>query len=233
MLDRAASYFGRVLEFILLLLMLALTTLVVVAVVYRKVLENSLSWYDEVASIMLIWVTYYGAALAALRRKHIGFDGVLLALPLQVRTAAFIIAEVLVIGFFVMISYGGWLILGAVQGGNLVSLTWISLQWPMSVILVAGVLFIMGELLSIPTAWKAMRAGVSLEHKEIEEEIEVAQSEAQRVEAGLRSIKGEAAAAGTGPATGGMTSGAAGRNGVADGARRADPASGDKGEHKQ
>jgi len=193
MIDRAANILGRLLEFILILLMVGLTALVVVAVLYRKVLENSLSWYDEVASIMLIWITYYGAALAALRRKHIGFDGFLLSLPAGPRTAAFVVAEVLVIGFFVMISYGGWLVFQVVQGGNLVSLTWVSLQWPMSVIFIGGVLFVMGELLSLPAAWKAMRAGVSLEHKEIEEEVEQAQKEAAHVDAGVRSIKGEPA----------------------------------------
>jgi hypothetical protein len=54
-------------------LMVSLTTLVIVAVIYRKA-GASLSFYDEVASVVLAWITYYGAALAALRRKHIGFD---------------------------------------------------------------------------------------------------------------------------------------------------------------
>ena len=58
------------LQAILVFLVVALTTVVVVAVVYRK-LGASLTWYDEVASIMLAWVTYYGAALAALKRGHI------------------------------------------------------------------------------------------------------------------------------------------------------------------
>jgi TRAP-type C4-dicarboxylate transport system permease small subunit len=128
------------------------------------VLEDSLSWYDEVASILLIWITWYGAALAALRRKHIGFDGLLLSLPLGLRTAAFVLSEALVIGFFVMLSWGGWLVFQVVAGGNLVSLTWVPLQWPMSVIPIAGALFVIGELLSIPAAWRAMRAGTSLGH---------------------------------------------------------------------
>ncbi len=69
------------LEWLLLILMVGLTAVVILAVIFRK-LDASLSWYDEVASIMLSWVTYYGAALAALKRKHIGFDSVLLAIPM-------------------------------------------------------------------------------------------------------------------------------------------------------
>ena len=50
--------------------MITLTVMVLVAVFYRK-FGASLSWYDEVASIMLAWITYYGAALAALRRQQL------------------------------------------------------------------------------------------------------------------------------------------------------------------
>ena len=51
--------------------MVALAVIVVVGVGFRKA-GASLVWYDEVASIMLAWLTYYGAALAALSRSHIG-----------------------------------------------------------------------------------------------------------------------------------------------------------------
>jgi TRAP-type C4-dicarboxylate transport system permease small subunit len=52
----------RLLEVICMLLMVALAVVVVVAVAYRYG-GASLVWYDEVAAIMLVWLTYYGAAL--------------------------------------------------------------------------------------------------------------------------------------------------------------------------
>ena len=70
----------RILEWFLIFLMVLLTTVVLVAVLYRMA-GDSLSWYDEVAAILLSWVTYYGACLAALERKHIGVDSILLSLP--------------------------------------------------------------------------------------------------------------------------------------------------------
>ena len=42
---------------------------VVLGVVFRWDGE-ALSWYDEVASVQLAWLTYYGASLAALKRAH-------------------------------------------------------------------------------------------------------------------------------------------------------------------
>jgi TRAP-type C4-dicarboxylate transport system permease small subunit len=69
----------RLLEGAVLGLMAALAAIVVLGVVFRKV-GAALVWYDEVAAILLAWLTYYGAALAALRRAHIGVPTVFRAL---------------------------------------------------------------------------------------------------------------------------------------------------------
>lgn len=167
MIARIKTVVGWLLEGILIALMIVLTVVVITAVFYRKVLGDSLSWYDEIASILLIWITYYGAALAALRRKHIGFDGVLIALPLKLRTAAFILSEFLVIGFFVLLGYSGWLVFLVVEGDRLVSLTWVPQQIPQSVIPIGSLLFIIAEILSMPEAWRMAREGISVEHYEM------------------------------------------------------------------
>lgn len=169
MLVRIARILEKILAWILIFLMIALTVLVVVAVVFRK-LDASLSWYDEVAAIMLAWVTYYGAALAALKRRHIGFDGVLLAMPVGGRLASVVVSEVLVIGFFVLMTYTGLQVLEVLEGDSLVSLTWVPVQFTQSVIPIGGALFIVAEILSLPAYWHSVRIGLSLEHPEIEEE---------------------------------------------------------------
>ena len=97
MLASISKTLETILEWTLIVIMVALTVVVIVAVIFRK-LDASLSWYDEVASIMLSWVTYYGGALAALKRRHIGFDSVLLAIPMPARMWATAIAELLVLG---------------------------------------------------------------------------------------------------------------------------------------
>lgn len=154
---------GRTLEWILITLMVTLTTLVIVAVVYRK-LGNSLSWYDEVASITLSWITYYGAALAALRRKHIGFDSVLLAIPLPTRMWAVAFGEVVIIAFFILMAWAGFRVLDVLHGETLDSLTWIPVQLTQSVIPIGALLFILCELLSLPDYWKQIASGQSTQH---------------------------------------------------------------------
>jgi len=161
-----------VLEWIVIVLMVALTIVVIVAVLFRLA-GNSLSWYDEVAAIQLSWITYYGAALAALKRRHIGFDTVLLAIPMPARMVAVAVAEVIVLGFFVLMAWAGLKVLEVLEGDTLVSLTWMPVQLTQSVIPIGAVLFVICELLSIPDYWRMTARGRSLEHAEIEEEVEV------------------------------------------------------------
>ena len=155
------TYMERILEWFLIFLMVLLTTVVLVAVFYRLA-GDSLSWYDEVAAILLSWVTYYGACLAALERKHIGVDSILLSLPSNCRILGVIIAEVFVIGFFILMAWAGIKVLQILEGETLVSLTWVPIQFTQSVIPVTALLFIVCELMSLPPYIRAVVAGRSL-----------------------------------------------------------------------
>ena len=171
MLTTVNRLLEAVLEWVTVLLMVSLTVVVIVAVLFR-VSGNSLSWYDEVAAIQLAWITYYGAALAALKRRHIGLDSVLLAIPMPWRMAALAVSEIIVLGFFALMTWAGLEVLAVLEGMSLTSLTWVPVQLTQSVIPVGGALFILCELLSLPGYWAATARGVSLEHEEIEQEVE-------------------------------------------------------------
>ena len=155
---RLKAALGRLLETIVVTLVLALTAVVVIAVIYRKA-GASLSWYDEIASILLAWVTYYGAALAALKRQHIGFDGIVRAVTPAWRLAFVVVSEIAVLGFFVLLAWTGWIVLGALAGDTLVSLPWVPVQVTQSVIPIGAVLFVVCELISLPDHWRDLREG--------------------------------------------------------------------------
>lgn len=169
-LAKISDLFGLILEWVTIVLMVLLTTIVIIAVLAR-LLGGSFSWYDEVAAIMLAWITYYGSALAALRRRHIGFDTVLLTLPGNFRLATLVVAETIVLVFFVLMAWAGFKVLQVLAGSYLVSLTWVPVQFTQSVIPIGAILFIICQLLSLPEYWAKTAAGISLEHEEIEEEV--------------------------------------------------------------
>ena len=170
-MGRFAKAVDQLLVWFILFQMIALTAVVIFAVLARLT-GNSLSWYDEIAAIQLAWLTYYGGAYAALHRRHIGFDSVLLSIPMPFRGWAVILAEAVVIGFFVLLAYTGLEVLVVLEGEYLVSLTWIPIQLTQSVIPIGATLFVVCEVLSFPNYYRKCCAGISLEHAEIEEEVE-------------------------------------------------------------
>ncbi|MDH2435349.1 TRAP transporter small permease [Pokkaliibacter sp. MBI-7] len=166
--------FEYLLEGFTVALLLGLTVIVLSAVLLRM-LGSSFTWYDEVASIGLAWLSFYGASLAALKRAHMGFPGIVSKAPGPLRSVLFILSELIVIGFFAVIAKFGYDVLDVLAWDNLVSLPWISLSFTQSVIPVSAGLFILCELLSMPDAWRKMRQGVDSEHEAIEEAIRLAE----------------------------------------------------------
>lgn len=158
-----ARILGEILTWVVIGLMVILTSVVVIAVIFRYS-GQSLSWYDEVAGVLLAWITYYGAALAALHRGHIGFDDVLLALPVPARAAAVVIAEALVLFFFGLMAWAGLEVLDILQGETLVALDWVPVSVTQSVIPIGAILFIVAELISLPGYWSDIMKGRSTEH---------------------------------------------------------------------
>ncbi|MGA9253785.1 MAG: TRAP transporter small permease subunit [Roseobacter sp.] len=170
-LSRINRFLSKILEWITISLMILLTLTVTIAVIAR-LMGQSFSWYDEVAAIMLAWITYYGSALAALHRRHIGFDSVLLAIPENFRILAVLAGELIVLLFFFLMARAGLQVLDVLAGDTLVSLTWVPIQFTQSVIPIGAILFMICQLLSLPAYLRLTAAGISLEHAEIEEEVE-------------------------------------------------------------
>ena len=158
MLDRLRLVFERLLATFVGLLLVTLTAIVVVAVVYRR-LGHSLVWYDEVASVLLAWLTYYGAALAALKRAHIGFSGLVDSFAPRLRLAVVLFGEACVIAFFALLAWTGWQLLQVLQGLHLISLPWVPVQLTQSVIPIGAGLFLIAQLLSLPEVLRRARHG--------------------------------------------------------------------------
>ena len=140
----------------MLLLMTSLAVVVIVGVGFRKA-GAALVWYDEVASILLAWLTYYGASLAALKRAHIGFPKLVESAAPQLRLYLVLCREAIVIGFFVLVAWSGLQVLLILDGIYLASLPSVSVRLTQSVIPIGAVLFIIAELLSFAEIWPALR----------------------------------------------------------------------------
>ena len=138
------TQYGRLLEIVVGALMVVLFVEVTLGVVYRA-LGQALIWYDELASVLLAWLTFYGAALASVRRAHIGCPELVEALPWRARRALSIVAQIVVIAFFVLLGSVGASILPILAGDSMVSLSWVPLSVVQSVIPISAMLIVIAE----------------------------------------------------------------------------------------
>lgn len=159
--------YERLLEGIVLFLMIALTILVIVGASFRY-LGNALTWYDEIASIGLVWLTYYGSALAALRGAHIGVPGFVNAMPPRLRLAVTVFAEAVVLLFFILLAIYGVQVLVVLEGEHLITLPEVSTQLTQSAIPVGAVMFVIAELLRLPDVIRAARGAGFVDTETIE-----------------------------------------------------------------
>ncbi len=136
--------------------MAALTILVITGAAFRY-LGHALSWYDELASIGLVWLTYYGSALAALRGAHIGVPSLVNAMPVRARIIATLFAEAVVLVFFILLVIYGTKVLIVLQGEHMISLPSVPTPLTQSVIPIAAGLFVIAELLGLPDKLRAAR----------------------------------------------------------------------------
>jgi TRAP-type C4-dicarboxylate transport system permease small subunit len=133
--------FRRVITFLewwAMLLLVLMVVLVSLGVFFRYVLNASLAWYDEFASYLLVWLTFYGSITASYRRRHIGFDMVVNRFMLGPRRLVEIVAELFVLGFQVVLFYYGWILMQKMGDETAISLPWVKMGWVYSVLPIAG-----------------------------------------------------------------------------------------------
>ncbi len=150
--------FERALEWIVIALMIALAVEVTAGVVFRYS-GYSLVWYDEVATILLAWVTFYGSALAVLKQAHLGVAELVRMMPPRLQVATTVFAQACTLAFFALLAWTGYSILEILATDHLVSLPSVSVAYVNSVIPISAVLIIIGQLLVFPEVLHDARQG--------------------------------------------------------------------------
>lgn len=169
-LARIRSAYEKFLEAIVIVLMSGLAIEVTIGICFRA-LGRSLSWYDEVAVILLAWLTFYGSALAALKRAHIGFPGLVKSMPPARRVVFVIVGKILVISFMGLLGWIGFSILDVLATDYLISFPTVSVAWTQSVIPISCALFIVAELLNFPDTLRAARGHAAAEPSDLAERL--------------------------------------------------------------
>ncbi len=180
MLGTLNKVFDRLLLLVSVGLLVILTLIVIIAV-FSRFLGASLPWYDEICNYLLAWLTFYGCAFVALRRGHMGFGGLVSAMPLKWRAILFIIAEIITCTLFILLAWAGFHLLEIYGDEPLATLPWITEAVAHSALPIGATLFVFAELCSIPKAWDRVVNATDLEKEEMEEAIRAGEEAAARI----------------------------------------------------
>ena len=131
------------------LLLFLMVVVVLLGVFFRYVLNASLVWYDEFASYLLVWLTFYGAVVALYRRRHIGFEVVMNRLLPETRRIFDLVAESFVLGFQIVLFYYGWYLTRKMGDETAVSLIWVKMSWVYSALPITGGLMLLISIMRL------------------------------------------------------------------------------------
>lgn len=99
----------------LVVMMIVMTLTVIVQVFLRYVFSFSLSWSEEVARYLMIWVAFLGGSLALKKGLHIGVEFLLVRVSSRTRRWVSILSKMFVLIFLIYLTIGGLKITWAVR----------------------------------------------------------------------------------------------------------------------
>lgn len=101
-------------EFFMIPLIFAMSIIIFIQVVCRYVFQNSLTWSEEMARYMFVWLVYFSVSYTARREKHIRIDAAINLYPKKARPYIEILSEVIVLGFAIFIAVTGYTVFGKI-----------------------------------------------------------------------------------------------------------------------
>jgi TRAP-type C4-dicarboxylate transport system permease small subunit len=141
------------------LLSVVIFTVLVIDVLWgvatRYLLGHQATWSEELARMLLVWLSLLGAALAYAQRSHLGVDSLVIALDPLARRIAAMTSHLVVLLFALgaMVYGGGVLFLDRYQAGQMLSAMPILKAWVYLAVPVSGALMTIFALDALAVAW--------------------------------------------------------------------------------
>ncbi len=101
------SILSRTLEIILVTILTTMVALVFGNVVARYIFNSAITWAEEVARFLFVWLTFVGASFGLMKGLHLGMDMLVARLRPRSRNVVEIINSVITLGFLVVWAVGG------------------------------------------------------------------------------------------------------------------------------
>ncbi|MBL8698082.1 MAG: TRAP transporter small permease [Alphaproteobacteria bacterium] len=127
----------------------------------RYVLNDPLSWTEEAARYLYVYIVFLGASAAISDRSHVGIDYFAKSLPIKAQWIVSLLVNVAILASLALLIYWGWR--AAMRQWNLplvvldIPYTWVYIAIPITAVLMTiRTLFVMRE------DYQAMRKGAQV-----------------------------------------------------------------------
>ncbi len=114
-LDRLSAAVRRINDVLLaacrgaiIALMTAIAVIMMAAVLWRYGLNNAISWSEEAAKYLMVWLAFVGAPVALRVGGHVSIDLLVRSLPARIAQLLHALISLTVIGIMVMLVWKGW-----------------------------------------------------------------------------------------------------------------------------
>ena len=106
------TFFNNVLFTLMALIIIIMFT----QVLFRYVFNQSLSWSEEIAKFIFVWMIFIGAAVCIKEKLHIGVEFLIERLPKKWKNAIEVFNTILIVLFNIAMSVTGFFWVGEVSG---------------------------------------------------------------------------------------------------------------------
>lgn len=127
----------------------------------RYALNDPLSWTEEAARYIYVYIVFLGASAAISDRSHVGIDYFAKALPIKAQWIVSFVVNLVILVVLALLIYWGWR--AAMRQWNMplvvleVPYTWVYIAIPATAVLMTiRTIVVMGE------DWRAMRKGAQV-----------------------------------------------------------------------
>ena len=122
-------------------------------VIWRWVLNDPITWSEELIQLTYVWVCYLGWAIATRKDSHIRITALMNALPKNGQKVLQILCHILVIAFSVLMVKYGIELLGVASRRTAVSMTWLNYATVYAMGPVVNTVIIFYEIAGIFECW--------------------------------------------------------------------------------
>jgi TRAP-type C4-dicarboxylate transport system permease small subunit len=98
----------RPVKFLIQLLTILMIVIILYGVLSRYVLHHSISWYEELAVMLMIWIVFLGSSIALHQKEHIGMTVLKDKLKPTVKKYFDLGILTIILIFLAIVCYGGF-----------------------------------------------------------------------------------------------------------------------------